>query len=547
MKENRLSKSAIRFPLYISLAIAIGIFIGANMAGPDDGVFNLQKSLYKFRQVLSYLENDYVDEVNPDELVETAIAEMLEKLDPHSVYIPAEELDLAKSQLEGNFEGIGIEFNIFKDTIYVVSALSGGPSEKVGLRSGDKIIKVDGEDVTGEEINNRRVITLLRGPKGSEVQVGILRKGYDELIDFTIVRDVIPQYSVDVSYMVSEDVGYIKVSRFSATTYMEFKEALTQLKAKGMKKMILDLTGNPGGYMDRAVDMVDEILKDQQMIVYTKGKEARYNSQHLSKSPGDFEEGAVVVMINEGSASASEIVSGALQDHDRAIIVGRRSFGKGLVQLPISLNDGSELRLTISRYYTPSGRSIQKPYAGNTEDYYSEYYDRFKNGEIYVMDSAKVVDSLVYKTDAGRIVYGGGGIMPDYFVPLDSSQNSIFLSKLSNTNTIREYALKYFENNKKRLEKYSLEEYIENFEVDDAMLSELLELGEQNEVLADQAGFEKSKELIKVFTKAFIARSLWDNKGFYPIFNQQNEIFQKAVVLVDEAESLTKRGVITSN
>ncbi|MBV6640488.1 MAG: S41 family peptidase [Cyclobacteriaceae bacterium] len=517
------------------------------MAGPEDGVFNLQKSLYKFRQVLSYLENDYVDEVNPDELVESAISEMLEKLDPHSVYIPAEELDLAKSQLEGNFEGIGIEFNIFKDTIYVVSALSGGPSEKIGLRSGDKIITVDGEDVTGEDLNNRRVINLLRGPKGSEVKVGILRKGYKELIDFTIVRDVIPQYSVDVSYMVDDEIGYIKVSRFSATTYMEFKEALVQLKSQGMKKMILDLTGNPGGYMDRAVDMVDEILKDQQMIVYTKGKESRYNSQHLSKNPGDFEEGAVVVMINEGSASASEIVSGALQDHDRAIIVGRRSFGKGLVQLPISLNDGSELRLTISRYYTPSGRSIQKPYGQNTEDYYSEYYDRFKNGEMYVKDSAKVVDSLVYKTDAGRNVYGGGGIMPDYFVPLDSSQSSLFLSRLSNTNTIREYALKYFEANKEKLERYSLEQYISDFKVTDKMMDDLLKLSIQNGVPKDERGFEKSRELIRVYTKAFIARSVWDNKGFYPIFNEQDEIFQKAVSLVDEAESLLKRRIGSSN
>ncbi|XOV92092.1 MAG: S41 family peptidase [Bacteroidota bacterium] len=547
MKEKKLSKSAVSLPLFISIAIAVGIFIGANMAGPDDGVFNLQKSLYKFRQVLSYLENDYVDPVNPDELVETAISEMLEKLDPHSVYIPAEELELAKSQLEGNFEGIGIEFNIFKDTIYVVSALSGGPSEKIGLRSGDKIIKVDGEDVTGEELNNRKVISLLRGPKGSEVKVAILRKGYKELIDFAIIRDVIPQYSVDVSYMVDDEVGYIKVSRFSATTYMEFKGALLDLKANGMKKLILDLTGNPGGYMDRAVDMVDEMLKDQEMIVYTKGKESRYNSQHLSKNPGDFEEGAIVVMINEGSASASEIVSGALQDHDRALIVGRRSFGKGLVQLPISLNDGSELRLTISRYYTPSGRSIQKPYGQNVEDYYSEYYDRFQNGEMYVEDSAKVVDSLIYKTDGGRIVYGGGGIMPDYFVPLDSSQNSMFLSRLSTTNTIREYALKYYEDHKDDLEKYSFESFKNDFEVSDKMLDDLIALSKQNGVKADTRGFEKSKHLIQVYIKAFIARSVWDNEGFYPIFNEQDEIFQKAVTLVGQADDLLKKAVLSSN
>ena len=547
MDKKEYSKNVIRLPLFVSLAVAVGILIGASMADSDNGVLNLQKSLYKFKQVLTFLENDYVDPVDSDELVETAISEMLEKLDPHSVYIPAEELEISKSQLEGNFEGIGIEFNIFKDTIYVVSALSGGPSEKLGLKSGDKIVKVDGEDVTGNGINTRKVISLLRGPKGSEVNVGIIRKGFDELLEFKIIRDVIPQYSVDVHYMVDDEIGYIKVSRFSATTYMEFKEALTELRAAGMKKLILDLTSNPGGYMDRAVDIVDELLEDNKMIVYTKGKESRYNAQHLSGNPGDFEKEPIVVMINEGSASASEIVSGALQDHDRALIVGRRSFGKGLVQLPISLNDGSELRLTISRYYTPSGRSIQKPYDSGLEDYHKEYYERFQNGEIYVQDSSKVNDSLAYKTDGGRIVYGGGGIMPDFFVPLDSSQNSMFLSRLSNSNSIREFALKYYENNKAVLEKYNLELFINQFEVSEMMLKDLLDLSEQNGVKIDPDGFEKSKELISIYIKAFIARSVWDNEGFYPIFNQQDEIFQRAVSLMDEATRLASGDVIRSN
>ncbi|MEQ9304789.1 MAG: S41 family peptidase, partial [Marinoscillum sp.] len=328
MSNQKNSKSAIRLPLFIAAAIALGIFIGANMAGgSNSGSDNLYQSIFKFRQVMSYIQNDYVDGVDTDELVEFAIEEMLTKLDPHSVYIPAEELQMTQSQLEGNFEGIGVEFNIFKDTINVVSPLSGGPSEALGIMPGDKIITVDGKPFAGQKITNQDVVKALRGEKGSEVAVEIKRKGVKELIEYTIVRDVIPQYSVDVSYMVDDEIGYIKVSRFAATTYIEFKEALNKLNKAGMKKLILDLTGNPGGYMDPAVKIVDEILEDNQMIVYTKGKDARHNSEYYSRQKGDFEKGTVIVLIDEGSASASEIVSGALQDHDRALIVGRRSFG----------------------------------------------------------------------------------------------------------------------------------------------------------------------------------------------------------------------------
>ena len=337
MEEKRKnSKSAIRLPIYISAAVALGILIGANMAGETSPVVgNIYKSISKFRQVLTYIQNDYVDDVNPDDLVEGAIVEMLTKLDPHTVYIPAEDLEMTNSQLEGNFEGIGIEFNIFHDTIHVVSPLSGGPSESLGIRSGDKIIKVDDENVAGIGITNRDVISKLRGPKGSEVVVKIKRKGVKELLEFTIERDVIPQFSVDVSYMIDETTGYIKVNRFSATTYMEFKEGLTRLLEQGMQDLVLDLTGNPGGYLGQAVKMVDELLKDNQMIVYTKGKEPRHDSQYYSREKGDFENGAIVVLIDEGSASASEIVSGALQDHDRALIVvnavALAIFANGLV------------------------------------------------------------------------------------------------------------------------------------------------------------------------------------------------------------------------
>jgi carboxyl-terminal processing protease len=529
-----------RLPLYISMGIALGIFIGAQMAGggskPD-----LMKSLYKLRQVVSYIENDYVDEVDTEELVEGVIENMLEKLDPHSAYIPAKDLNLMQAQLKGNFEGIGIEFNIFKDTVYVVTPLSGGPSESLGIRSGDKIIEVDGQNIAGVGFTNRDVINLLRGEKGSDVEVSIMRKDEDELIDFTITRDVIPQYSVDASYMIDDEIGYIKVSRFSATTYMEFKESLGQLKDKGMKKLILDLTGNPGGYLDRAVDMVDEFLAGNQMIVYTEGKESRYNDNHISKRQGDFEEGPLIVLIDEGSASASEIVAGALQDHDRALVVGRRSFGKGLVQMPISLNDGSELRLTISRYYTPSGRSIQKPYNGDLEAYHKEYLARFENGEVYGDETATLNDTMVYKTDKGRIVYGGGGIMPDHFVPLDTSGASRYLNRLLTTNSLAEYALHYYENNSKELESMGKDNFINNFRVTDDMLRDIVRAGESNKVTFNAAQFDESQELIRTYVKAFIGRRVWDNEAFYPILNQQNNIYQKALELFDQAALLASK------
>jgi carboxyl-terminal processing protease len=534
------SNQAIRLPFYIGAAIALGIFIGAQMAGDSKSQRgDLFKSLNKLRQVITYIENDYVDEVDTEDLVEGVIDEMLGKLDPHTVYIPSRDIELAQSQLQGNFEGIGIEFNIFKDTVYVVAPLSGGPSEKLGLQPGDKIIKVDGENIAGVGFTNRDVINLLRGPKGSEVNVTILRSSGDNMmIEYTIERDVIPQYSVDVSYMIDEETGYIKVSRFAATTFMEFKEAMYNLEKSGMKRLIVDLTGNPGGYLNTAVDMVDEFLGGNQLIVYTQGKESRYNENYISKRDGDFEEGALIVLIDEGSASASEIVSGALQDHDRALIVGRRSFGKGLVQMPISLNDGSELRLTISRYYTPSGRSIQKPFNGSVADYNREYIARFETGEVFSEDSVQINDSLVYQTDKGRLVYGGGGIVPDYFVPFDTLGNSAYFNRLFTSNTVAEYALNYSEENHDMLEQMSKDSFIKDFEVSDGMLDDIIKMAEGNGVPFVEVDFLKSQSKIELYVKAFIGRRIWDNEGFYPIIHQDNEILQRAIELFDEAEKM---------
>lgn len=543
MSANKNSSGSVKLPLYIAIAICIGVFIGANMAMSSNvASSDLVNNLSKFKQVLSYIENDYVDDVDSEKLIERAITNMLDELDPHTAYIPAKDLELIQSRLEGNYEGIGVEFNIFKDTIHVVTPLSGGPSQKLGIRAGDKIVKVDGDWVAGVGINNQKVVELLRGPGGSQVIVTIKRDGEKELIDFTIVRDVIPQYSVDVAYMVDEKIGYIKVARFANSTYFEFKQALLSLQDEGMEKLILDLTGNPGGYLPRAVEIADEFLAGEQMIVYTNGKEKRYNEKYYSGNEGDFEKGSLVVMMDEGSASASEIVAGAIQDHDRGIIVGRRSYGKGLVQLPYDLNDGSELRLTISRYYTPSGRSIQKLYEkGNLDDYYNEAYLRYENGELYSSDSIKNIDSLAYTTDKGRVVYGGGGITPDFFVPLDTIQSSRYLNRLFSSNSIQEYTVIYSQENAASLNEMGYDKFKNEFEVSDQMLQELIKLAEGNRLPFDQRGFERSKKLIQLLTKAYIARGIWDNEGFYPIFNEQDEIFLKAIQLMDEADKIVQK------
>lgn len=542
MSRKKNSDFQIRLPLLLTIAVAAGILIGATMADGSSTKNNLISGYLKFKEILTYVQHDYVDEVNTDELVETAINKMLEKLDPHSVYIPAKDLDLAKSQLEGEFEGIGIEFNIIKDTIYVVAPLSGGPSEEVGLASGDKIVEVDDEVVAGVGVDNRKVYELLRGKKGTKVKVKIKRKAADELLSFTIIRDKIPQESVDVSYMVDDEIGYIKVGRFAATTYDEFYAALEDLKSKGMKKLVLDLQDNPGGYMDRAINIVDEMLSDNKMIVYTEGKQPRYNSEARAYREGIFEEQPIIVLIDEGSASASEIVAGALQDNDRALIVGRRSFGKGLVQMPIPLDDGSELRLTISRYYTPSGRSIQKSYEAGSKEYSEDILHRYEHGELLNKDSIQFDDSLKFETSKGRIVYGGGGIMPDYFVPVDTTNaKNKFLMGFYSTNVFREYPLLYYEKNKSKLEKMDYQDYYDNFEVSDKMLNDIASMVEEAGAEYKEKDFTMAKKRLRGQIKGMIARSVWGNEGAFPVYNKSNTVFQEALKLFDQAEKLASR------
>jgi carboxyl-terminal processing protease len=532
------TKQQIRLPIVLALAISAGIWIGATFAEPKTDRNDLKAALYKIQEIITYVNRDYVDSINTNELVEYGIEKMLEKLDPHSSYIPAKDAALAKSQLEGEFDGIGVEFAILRDTIHVVAPLSGGPSEKLGIIAGDQIIKVNGKNMAGVGISNRDVFDNLRGPRGSVVSVEIKRKNTKDLLAFDIKRDKIPQYSVNASYMVDKEIGYIKVTRFANTTYEEFKKAVQELQALGMSKLILDLQSNPGGYMGAAVSMADEILGPNSLIVSQKGKLNHYNHQFYAVKPGIFEEGSVIVLINEGSASASEIIAGAIQDNDRGLIVGRRSFGKGLVQRPINLSDGGELRLTIARYYTPSGRSIQKPYGKDEENYSMDWYNRYQHGEFFSADSVKFNDSLKYQTKAGKTVYGGGGIMPDYFVPLDTTMTSAYVNKLFNSDSAREFIFDYMDKNKKKFDKMGFEDFEKSYQISEEMLQSLVKVGEKNKVTFDEKDFRKSKGYLKLLLKAQIGRNLYGDTAYYKIINEINSVYLQAIKLFSEADKL---------
>ncbi|UCH15205.1 MAG: S41 family peptidase, partial [Bacteroidales bacterium] len=402
----------------------------------------------KFGRILEWIDRYYVDSVDQKELVEDAIIEMLKELDPHSSYLTKKEARETNEPLQGNFEGIGISFSILYDTIFVISPISGGPSEKVGIQAGDRIVKVEGKNVAGIGITNEDVFRLLRGEKNTKVTISILRRNVDELLDFTIIRDKIPIYSIDASYKVKDNIGYIKINRFSLTTITEFREAVEKLKTQNVNDLILDLSGNGGGYLDVAIKLADQFLDDEKLIVYTEGMN-NPRREYLSTSKGVFETGNILIIIDEGSASASEIVSGAVQDWDRGIIIGRRSFGKGLVQRPLPLPDSSMVRLTVARYYTPTGRLIQKPYDMSKSEYDNDIINRYNNGELSHADSIHFPDSLKYNTlENSRIVYGGGGIMPDFFVPIDTSFYSDYYRDLMRRGILNRFTLKYIDNNR---------------------------------------------------------------------------------------------------
>ncbi len=538
MNKIRNTKTEIRFPLIIAIAVVAGIFIGATMLEPKSSLHGITGSIAKFKDVILSIDKNYVDEVDALRLVDDAIVEMLRELDPHSTYIPSEEVERLNAQLRGTYEGIGIQFDILRDTVYVIRVLEGGPSKTIGLQSGDKVIQVEGEIIAGTGITNKGVTDRLLGQAGSEVTITIIRE--NEEIDYTIRRGTIPQRSVEASYMIKNETGYIKITRFGSKTYDEFKSALSEMLEKGMTKLILDLQGNPGGLMSAAEDISDELITGKKLIVSQKSVHDRYNSSYYARKEGIFESGPVIVLVDEYSASASEIVAGALQDHDRALIVGRRSFGKGLVQMPISLNDRSELRLTIARYYTPSGRSIQKPY-NNGEDYYSDISSRYDHGEFFHADSIKFEDSLKFETAKGRTIYGGGGIMPDYFVPYDTAMQTAYYRALINKRAVREYSFNYFLANREELENMQFDDFLNSFVISDEMLQNIIVIGEELGIAFNKTEFQYSLPLLKGFVKADIASFVWAENGYYPVFNPvSNEIYNRALELFDEAALLAE-------
>ena len=475
------------------------------------------------------ISNFYVDKVDEDKMVEEAIIKMLAQLDPHSTYSDAEEVKKMNEPLQGNFEGIGVQFQMIEDTLLVVQPVSNGPSEKVGILAGDRIIAVNDSAIAGVKMSTEDIMKRLRGPKGSKVNLTIVRRGVQDPLVFTVKRDKIPILSLDASYMIQPKIGYIRVNRFGATTAEEFKKA--------MKDLILDLQGNGGGYLNAAIDLANEFLGQKELIVYTEGRTAQ-RSEFFAKGNGEFRDGRLIVLVDEYTASASEIVSGAVQDWDRGIIVGRRSFGKGLVQRPIDLPDGSMIRLTIARYYTPAGRCIQKPYDSST-DYNKDLIDRFNHGELMNADSIHFPDSLKVQTKKlKRTVYGGGGIMPDYFVPIDTTLYTDYHRKLVGKGVIIKFTMKFIEDHRKELaDKYKkFDSFNEKFVIADDMLATLREMGEKEGVKFNEEQYQKALPLIKTQLKALIARDLWDMNEYFRVMNTTNESVQKALEILRSGE-----------
>lgn len=487
----------------------------------------------KIDELVGFLKGHYVDTVNSNKMYEDALKGILKELDPHSYYLSVQELKESNEPLQGNFEGVGIQFNIFHDTIMVVSPISGGPSEKVGIKSGDKIVMINDTLVAGVSVKNQDVYKKLRGKKGTKVRLKMQRRGEKDLIEFTVTRDKIPVFSVDASYLAAPEVGYIKVNRFAATTMQEFKDAWRELSGKGAKHLILDLTDNSGGYLNAAVELADEFLNSGEMIVYTEGRTSA-KRDYTSTSFGSIQNGKLVIMIDEGSASASEIVSGAIQDHDRGIIVGRRSYGKGLVQNTYNFSDGSAVRLTTARYYTPSGRFIQKPYEGGVDKYYEDLKERYKNGELSDPDKIKFPDSLKHYTDNKRLVFGGGGIMPDLFIGIDTTMITQLLTDLNRKNVINEFCLEDVDKNRDTYKKTypTFEDFEKNFDVEKLVWTNFVKFAEGKGIVFDKKQLKKSQAFIFMRIKAGYAQDLWGREEFYRVWNTENNIYLKAVEVI---------------
>ena len=487
------------------------------------------------------ISNLYVDTVDENKLVEDGIRGMIEKLDPHSSYATAKETKEMNEPLQGSFEGIGVQFNMVQDTLLVIQPIVNGPSERVGILAGDRIVSVNDTAIAGVKMSKEEIMKRLRGAKGSKVRLGIVRRGIAGMLYFTVTRDKIPVKTLDAAYMIRPKVGYIRIGSFGLTTYNEFMEAVNMLKNNGMKDLILDLEENGGGYLLAAVQIANEFLKRNDLIVYTQGRRAP-RQEHRADGTGKLLDGKVVVLINEYTASAAEIVTGAIQDQDRGEVVGRRSFGKGLVQRPIDFADGSMIRLTIAHYYTPSGRCIQKPYKkGEALDYAMDIEKRFEHGELYSADSIHFADSLKYKTlRKQRVVYGGGGIMPDYFVPLDTTQYTRFHRQLAARSYIINANLKYIDVNRKQLRNRfaTFADFNARYEVPESFVNDVLEAAAKDNIKPkDEQELQQTLPRLRLQLKALVARDLWDMSEYFQVINEENPIVRKAVELFEQAES----------
>ena len=495
------------------------------------------EALRKLQMAEFAITNLYVDKVDEDKLVEEAIIKMLAQLDPHSTYNNAEEVKKMNEPLQGNFEGIGVQFQMIEDTLLVIQPVSNGPSEKVGILAGDRIVAVNDSAIAGVKMSTEDIMSRLRGPKDSEVKLTIVRRGVDDQLYFTVKRDKIPILSLDASYMIQPKTGYIRINRFGATTAEEFAEALKSLQKKGMKDLILDLQGNGGGYLNAAIDLANEFLKQKELIVYTEGRAAR-RSDFFAKGTGNFKNGRLIILVDEYSASASEIVTGAIQDWDRGVVVGRRTFGKGLVQRPIDLPDGSMIRLTVARYYTPAGRCIQKPYE-SIEKYNEDLIDRYNRGEMLSADSIHFPDSLKFKTHKlERTVYGGGGIMPDYFVPIDTTLYTKYHRQLRDKGVLMKVHFRQIDAHRDEwLSKYKkFDDFHKKFEVSPDMLRQLVATGKEMGVEYNEEEYQKALPLLKLQMKALIARDLWDMNEYYHVINDANESIRKALELLEQPD-----------
>ncbi len=544
------------------------LFVSVLLLVSSISIFGQGEAGRKLNMVMFAIENMYVDNVDGNKLAENAIIALLKELDPHSNYLNVDEVKEMNEPLQGNFDGIGIQFNMLTDTLYVVSVISGGPSDKVGLLAGDRIISVEDSLISGVKMKSTDIMKKLRGKKGTTVNVKVLRSGVPDLISFKIIRDKIPIYSLEASYMIDKETGYIRLNRFAATSHEEFIKAFKDLKTKGMKNLIFDLQGNGGGYLQAATEIADEFLGNNKTIVYTEGAKQKREDMEAS-GKGLFETGKLVVLIDETSASASEIVTGAVQDWDRAVVVGRRSFGKGLVQRPIPLPDGSMIRLTTARYHTPTGRCIQKPYeSGDSDSYNKDLADRYNRGEMLSADSIHFPDSLKYNTLVNkRVVYGGGGIMPDYFVPVDTTKFTAFHRNLVAKGTMNKVVMNYIDKNRTFLKKEypNIKKFINKFTVEEQLMNELLVMAkadktaqyidqdqeednkqnadsiQSNELTQkDMEEFKKSSPLIKIQLKALIARDLWEMSEYFQVMNQENDSYIKAIEIIGNTELYNK-------